>query len=200
MPNAGQMKELLLQSLEHEKGGVQVYQIALECARNKDLKKEWTKYFDQTQNHVKMLTEACVALGLDPDEVTPGRQIVKHNGAGLVKAMKMALAAGNAANAELVACECVVIAETKDHFDWELIVLCAQSLSGEAKAVLQAATDQVEDEEDEHLYHTKGWCRELWLKSLGLTSVIPPPEEKRDVKTAEDAAKVEKQRKKAIAA
>lgn len=46
------MKELLLQSLEHEKGGVQVYQTALECVRNKDLKKEWTKYFVQTQNHV----------------------------------------------------------------------------------------------------------------------------------------------------
>jgi hypothetical protein len=30
MPNAAQMKE----SLEHEKGGVQVYQTALECARN----------------------------------------------------------------------------------------------------------------------------------------------------------------------
>jgi hypothetical protein len=32
MPNAAQMKELLLQSLE--KGGVQVYRTALECARN----------------------------------------------------------------------------------------------------------------------------------------------------------------------
>jgi hypothetical protein len=97
MPNAAQTKELLLQSLEHEKGGVQVYQTALECVRNKDLKKEWTKYFEQTRNHVKVLTEVCVALGLDPNETTPGRQIVKHNGAGLVKAMKMALAAGNAA-------------------------------------------------------------------------------------------------------
>jgi rubrerythrin len=200
MPNAAQMKELLLQSLEHEKGGVQVYQTALECARNKDLKKEWTKYFEQTQTHVKVLTDVCQQLGLDPDEVTPGRQIVRHNGAGLVKAMEMALATGNAAGAELVACECVVIAETKDHFDWDLIGQCAKAISGEAKGVLQAAYDQAEDEEDEHLYHTKGWCRELWLKSLGLSSVLPPPEEKRDVKTAEGAAKVEKQRKKAVTA
>ena len=198
MPNVAQLKELLLQSLEHEKGGVQVYQTALECVRNKDLKKEWTKYFEQTRNHVKVLTEVCVALGLDPNETTPGRHIVKHNGAGLVKAMKMALAAGNTVGAELVACECVVIAETKDHFDWELIGWCAKASSGDAKGVLQAAYDQIEDEEDEHLYHTKGWCRELWLKSLSLTSVLPPPEEKRDVKTAEDAAKVEKQRTKAV--
>jgi hypothetical protein len=59
---------------------------------------------------------------------------------------------------------------------------------------LQPAYKQVEDEEDEHLYHTKGWCRELWLKSLGLNAVLPPPEEKRDVKTAVDAAKARQQR------
>jgi hypothetical protein len=99
-----------------------------------------------------------------------------------------------------VACECVVLAETKDHFDWELIGLCAKAASGDTKAVLQNAVEAVEDEEDEHLYHTKGWCRELWLKALGLTSVLPPPEENRDVRTAEAAAKVEKERKKAVAA
>ena len=179
MPNAAQVKELLLQSLEHEKGGVEVYQTALECVRNRDLKKEWTKYFEQTQNHVRVLTETCTALGLDSDEMTPGRQIVKHNGAGLVKAMKMALDVGEVGSAELVACECVVLAETKDHFDWELIGLCAKAVSGDAKSVLRTATDAVEDEEDEHLYHTKGWCRELWLKALGLTSVLPPPSRRR---------------------
>jgi hypothetical protein len=196
MPNPAQIKELLLQSLEHEKGGVIVYKTALECVRNKDLKKEWTKYFEQTQNHVQVLTATCASLGLDPNEVTPGRQIVKQTGAALVKAMKMALAAGNPVGAELVACECVVLAETKDHFDWELIGQCAKAVSGDVKKVLQSATDQVEDEEDEHLYHTKGWCRELWFKSLGLPAVLPPPEEKRDVKTAAQAAKVEQQRKK----
>lgn len=41
MPNPAQIKELLLQSLEHEKGGVFVYKTALECVRNNDLKKEW---------------------------------------------------------------------------------------------------------------------------------------------------------------
>ena len=56
-------------------------------------------------------------------------------------------------------------------------------LGPEAKA-LKEAHDEVEEEEDEHLYHTKGWCRELWIKSLGMPAVIPPPEEEKDVKTA----------------
>jgi hypothetical protein len=53
---ASQLKELLLQSLAHERGGVLVYQTALECARNSDLQEEWTEYLDQTKNHVAVLT------------------------------------------------------------------------------------------------------------------------------------------------
>ena len=189
-----QLRELLLQSLEHERGGVLVYQTALECAINKDLRKEWQEYLEQTEKHVEILTAACERLGLDPDEMTPGRKVVQHTGKSLVVAMKMALAVGDAPAAELVACECVVLAETKDHADWELIGQCAKDLSGKEAAALQEAYDQVEDEEDEHLYHTKGWCRELWLKSLGLKAVLPPPEEKRGVKTAKEAAAAKESR------
>jgi hypothetical protein len=191
-----QLRELLLQSLEHERGGVLVYQTAVECAVNGDLTKEWKKYLQQTEKHVELLTTACEALGLDPDEMTPGRKIVQHTGKSLVVAMKMALAANDPPAAELVACECVVLAETKDHFDWELIGECAKALEGDARDALMQAYEAVEDEEDEHLYHTKGWCRELWLKSLGLKAVLPPPEEEKDVKTEAEAAQENQKRKK----
>ena len=191
-----QLRELLLQSLEHERGGVILYQTALECVINEDLQEEWQKYLQQTEKHVEVLTTACEALDLDPDEMTPGRKIVQHTGKFLAVAMKMALAASDPAAAELVACECVVLAETKDHFDWELIGECAKSLDGEARAALTQAYEAVEDEEDEHLYHTKGWSRELWLKSLGLKAVLPPPEEEKDVKTAVEAAQEEQKRRK----
>ena len=193
--NKAQLRELLLQSLEHERGGVLVYQTALECVVNRDLRKEWQEYLEQTEKHVEVLTTACEALGLDPDEMTPGRKVVQHTGKSLVVAMKMALAANDPPAAELVACECVVLAETKDHADWELIGECAKAADGETASVLKKAYEEVEDEEDEHLYHTKGWCRELWLKSLGLKAVLPPPEEKKDVKTAIEAAKAKGGRK-----
>jgi len=194
--NKPQLRELLLQSLEHERGGVLIYQTALECVINRDLRKEWEEYLEQTEKHVEILTATCETLGLDPDEMTPGRKVVQHTGKSLVVAMKMALAANDPPAAELVACECVVLAETKDHADWELIGECAKAADGETASVLKEAYEQVEDEEDEHLYHTKGWCRELWLKSLGLKAVLPPPEEKKDVKTAIEAAKAKQDRKK----
>lgn len=104
------LKEHLLQSLVHERGGVLIYRTALECAVNEDLRKEWHTYLGQTQSHVVVLS-------------------------------------------------------------------------------------QLEEEEDEHLYHTQGWARELRLKALGLKAEIPPPEERRDVKSAAEAEDAKKSRK-----
>jgi len=63
------------------------------------------------------------------------------------------------------------------------------------RLALMAAYDQVEDEEDEHLYHTTGWCRELWIESLGIPAVLPPPEEEQEVKTAIGVARARKARR-----
>lgn len=183
-----QLKELLLQALTHERGGVLVYRTALECALNEDLDEEWREYLAQTEHHVEVLTRVCERLALDAGEVTPGCQIVHDNGKALVAAMKAALAASDPVAAQLVACDCVVLAETKDHANWELIGACAKDMEGELSTVLREAYDEVEDQEDEHLYHTKGWCRELWRQWLGLEAVLPPPEETAHVKTAVQAA------------
>ena len=189
--NTKQVAELVLQSLEHELGGVRVYATALTCAQNPDLRKEWQEYLEQTKEHVRALESVCKALGLDPAQETPGRQVVRHVGAALVQAMELAAKAGEPAAAELVACECVVLAETKDHADWQLLGKCAENLEGAQAAAIKQAYDSIEDQEDEHLYHTKGWCRELWIQSLGLPAVLPPPEEQQDVKTVIGAARAE---------
>jgi rubrerythrin len=192
--NSEQLTELILQSLEHEKGGVEVYEAALRCAINEDLREEWEEYLDQTRRHVKILEDVCKQLSIDPEQPSPGREILQGMGRALVEAMEKALGAGKPEAAQLVACECVVLAETKDHLDWELLGKCAAKVTGAEKKALKAAVQEVEDEEDEHLYHTKGWCRELWIESLGMKAVLPPPEERKDVKTAIGAARAEQSR------
>jgi rubrerythrin len=192
-----QLKELLLQSLEHEKGGVQVYETALKCVINADLREEWEQYLEETRKHVRILTELFTTLKLDLYEETPGRQVVRYLGSSLVQAMQMALTSGPPEAAQLVACECVVLAETKDHLDWELIGKCADKLDGTEAKALRDAYEEVEDQEDEHVYHSKGWCRELWIESLGMKAILPPPEEVHHVKTALDAAKAEQSAPKA---
>ena len=184
-----QLTELLCQALETEMGGVQIYETAVRCAVNDDLKQEWEEYLEQTQNHEQVLRGVFEQLGLDPGLETPGRKIVRHIGESLVKAMEMALEGGDPAAAELVAAECVVHAETKDHLNWELIGFAIEKAKDKTKQALKDAHDEVEEEEDEHLYHTKGWSRELWIKALGMPAVLPPPEEAKDVKTAIGAAR-----------
>jgi hypothetical protein len=189
--DSNQFKELLLQSLEHEMGGMKVYEAALECVVHPELREEWDEYLEQTKRHVEILTALCISLEIDPQEESPGRPIVRSLGAALVQAMQMARQVGNPAAAQIVAAECVVLAETKDHMDWELIGKCADKLKSAQKDAVREAYEHVEDEEDEHLYHTKGWCRELWIESLGMKAILPPPEEERDVKTAIGAARAE---------
>ncbi|MEA3193410.1 MAG: hypothetical protein QOD26_1743 [Betaproteobacteria bacterium] len=191
-----QLKELLLQALEHEMGGTKVYQMALKCVQNEDLQEEWEKYEQETETHVQILHDVFSALQLDPEEQSPGRTIVREMGMRLLRNMEEALKNGDPAAAQLVACECVTIAELKDHFNWELIGQAAKALDGAEGKALKAAYNEVEDQEDEHFYHSKGWCRELWLESLGLKAVLPPPEEKKHVKTAIGAARAEQSRSK----
>jgi len=189
-----QLNELLYQALETELGGVQIYTTALRCVVNDELKEEWQEYLEQTKNHVQIVQDSMEQLGLDTEVETPGRLVVRHIGESLVKAMEMALESGEKDAAQLVASEAVTLAETKDHLNWHLIGEAAKKATGDIAKALKAAHDEVEDEEDEHLYHTTGWTRELWIESMGLPAVLPPPEEVKDVKTAIGAARAEQAR------
>jgi rubrerythrin len=151
--NDEQVTELLYQALETEQGGMKVYQTALRCAVNGDLKEEWDQYLEETTNHERIMLDLLDELRLDPAVETPGRHVVRHKGQSLVKAMELALEGGKPEAAQLVA--------------------------------------------DEHLYHTMGWARELWIESLGMPAVLPPPEEE-SVKTAIGAARAKLARDKML--
>ena len=186
--------DLLYQALETEKGGVQIYTTALRLAINNDLREEWNKYLEQTKNHVQVVSNILIELGLDPNAETPGSKVVRYIGTSLVKAMELASRCADPQAAQIVAAECVVHAETKDHLNWELLGELAKNATAEEAALLLPAYEQVEQEEDEHLYHTAGWTRELWIQALQMPAVLPPPEETQKVENAIEAAQAKKSR------
>ena len=193
--NDAQVRELLLQALETERGGIKVYENAIKAAVNDDLRKEWKEYLDETRTHERVLLNVFSELGMDPEESSPGRMVVAHQGESLVAAIQEARKNADASAAELVACECIVLAETKDHLNWHLIGHVAKHGTGPETRVLKQAHEAVEKDEDHHLYHTTGWTRELWIEALGMPAVLPPPEEEKDVKTAIGAARAKRARK-----
>ncbi len=48
--NTDQVRELLYQALETERGSIEFYRTAIRCALNEDLKEEWEEYLEQTDS------------------------------------------------------------------------------------------------------------------------------------------------------
>src|SRR4029453_1770334 len=141
--------DLMYQALETEKGGVQIYTTALRLAINKDLREEWNKYLEQTKNHVQVVSDILTALGLDPDAETPGRKVVRYLGTSLVKTMELASRCAEPLAAQIVAAECVTLAETKDNPNWGCLGELAKKAKAAEAELLTPAYEQVEGEEDE---------------------------------------------------
>jgi len=193
--NRHQVDDLLCEALETERGGIKIYETALTCAQNADLTKEWERYLGETRRHERVLMDICTEFGVNAEQETGGRKIVRSIAETLVKGMQVALSSGARGQAEIVAAESVAMAELKDHLNWELIGQVAEKMDGSDAAILKKAYDEIEDQEDRHFYHAKGWARELWAASLGVPAVIPPPEDKLHVKGGMGAAAAEHSRK-----
>lgn len=189
------LTSLLYQNYETELGGLKIYQAAIDNAQNSDLKDEWEKYLSETRTHVEVAHSLLEAFGLDPDADVPARKPVSIIGEALVSAMKTARKEATKAEAELVAAECVVLAETKDHMNWEMIKAACEE-HDDLPADLQEKLKEVETQEDHHLYHTKGFARELWYKAIGQQAVLPPPEEIKHVESAIGAERAKNAREK----
>ena len=189
-----QLNELLCQAMETELGGEQIYLAAVEAATNPQVKEEWQKYLEETRTHQEVLAGVFEAAELEIKTDTPGRAILREKAQGLVQAINTARETMPATGAQLVAAECIVEAESKDHQNWVLIGILAENAQGALKTALQDAYDEVFEQEGEHLFHTMGWARELWLESLGVPAAIPPPEEEKHTKTQVGAGRAAKAR------
>ncbi|MGB4925179.1 MAG: hypothetical protein WBP25_01615 [Giesbergeria sp.] len=189
-----QLEDLVLQMMETELGGEKIYRAAIATAINGDLKEEWQGYLKETLHHQDVVRGLCATLGLNVDRQSPTRTVVGHIGKSLVQAIEMAQRNALPAAAQIVAAECVVLAETKDHSNWELLGRVAEVATGDIGKALRAAHENVEQDEDHHLFHTKGWMRELAIQGLGMPAVLPPPEEVKQVETAIGASRAEQAR------
>jgi len=71
--------------------------------------------------------------------------------------------------------ESVLLAETKDHADWHVLSQLAEQATGDMKTAVQAAVDEVESQEDEHLEWARDTLSQLTLQMVA-QSKAPSPE------------------------
>lgn len=82
-----QVNELTLQAREHEPGGIDFHEKAVQRTLNRELREEWEKYLTGTRTHVQALTSACEAFGLHPMNKPPSRAVIRTARQGAVRGL-----------------------------------------------------------------------------------------------------------------
>jgi rubrerythrin len=163
--NKSTLMEVLSEFLAVEMGGQKLYERALELVSDSEVKSKFREYHKQTIKHQKVLTDVIHSLGGNTRAQSPGAKVATEKAQALLRSMDSNGLSKD--QAELNAIENIVLAETKDHADWELIgKIARQATDDRLREVLGAAASEVEQEEDEHLNWTRKKLGELQMEAL----------------------------------
>ena len=161
-----ELMDKLSEFLTVEQGGIKLYEAALKLVRNREVKDKFREFHQQTIRHHEILTEIIEKLGGKAAYKSVGAKLAEAKANALLKTMT-STTTKTPAQAELNAIENIVIAETKDHADWELLGhIARRSQDSRLSQLLKPAVSEVEDQEDEHLHWTQKKLGELTLAGL----------------------------------
>ena len=155
--------DLLSAALAHERCGVHLYRAVSARTTMPDLKAKYEEYLVETTEHVRILEELIAAAGGDPQYVSPSARATEKAAAGLLESTYALAGSIDANTAELAMLEAVMLAESKDHGNWELMAqLAAQMNEGAVRTQMEQATSIVLVQEEEHY----GWARQARAEML----------------------------------
>jgi rubrerythrin len=170
-----------------EHGGVDLYDRALEELQHEDLRPRLEQYHEQTRRHVELCGEMLNAAGGNQDEMSPAAAAVEHKAQGLLSAevpeeLK-----------DINNLENLVLAETKDHWNWELLGSLMDNIEErDLKKVVSRAVRQVRRHENDHL----NWTQKM-LTTLTTEAAQHPPEAAEHLPEMEEAEDSEDEREQA---
>jgi len=161
------LMDKLSEFLAVERGGKLLYRNALQMVRDREVMDKFQEFYEQTVRHEDILSRIIRALGGDPEEMSQSAKMAEKKAEALLRTMQQTDGL-SVKQVELNAMENIVLAETKDHADWELLGRIArQTTDPHLSAILKPAVSEVEAQEDEHLNWTKEKLSELVLASMG---------------------------------
>lgn len=160
------LMDKLSEFLAVERGGIKLYQMALQVVRDPEVSKKFREFYEQTRKHETILLRVIGELGGNPEHMSAGAKLAEEKGKALLKTMADTDGM-TSRGAEINAIENIILAETKDHADWEMLGKVARRSDNEnIRKVLKPAVSEVEPEEDEHLNWTKKQMARLEFESL----------------------------------
>jgi hypothetical protein len=116
-----QFQHLLCQAWKTNSNLIHVYETAIGCAVDNACGCDWKRLLAEATRYRRRLLGAFRYFGLNPQSGTIGCLPISDADCLLSTAMRMAMANGDMKAAQLVAQECVKLAEAKDHLQRELI-------------------------------------------------------------------------------
>jgi hypothetical protein len=172
--NGAFLADLLSSFLAHEQCGYHLYRSAISLTTDAALKGKYEEFCAETEEHIRIFEELIGACGGQPGYVSAAARLVEAADTKLHEAAVLLCDGADVPTLELAILEAVVLAETKCHADWSLIQkMTALMPEGAGRDAFQAAVDQVEDQEDEHVT----WARTTWEEMVmtQATSGAAPP-------------------------
>jgi rubrerythrin len=155
--------DLLSACLAHERCGVHLYRSVAGRTADDGLRARYEEFGAETSAHVAILEELISAAGGDPMYVSASARATEKAGAGLVESTFVLDGSVDPVTAELAMLEAVMLAEAKDHANWELLAeMAAAMIASDVRTQLEAATETVLAQEEKHY----GWAREARSEML----------------------------------
>ena len=193
------MLDKLSEFLVVEQCGFELYKVVAARATTPVLKQQYEEFGRETAHHREVLVRLIERLGGDPSYISPPARIAQFKAAKLLESA-LAVDGLSQPEIEMSDLENVLLAETKDHADWHLLSEIARQMASpemmekrsdpanqalgempsglslvDMQQAIQAAVDEVEDEEDEHLE----WARETLTRmclEMAMNGPAPTPE------------------------
>jgi rubrerythrin len=157
--------DLLSDMLAHERAGAMLYRSVAERTHNPLLQRKYRSFGEETLEHVGILEDLIDALGGDPGYVSPAARATTKSGLGLLESTFLLSGSVDLMTQELVMLDAVLLAEAKDHANWECLSSLTDNLpTGDVRAAFEGAVGQVVPQEDEHL----GWAQDMRCRMISM--------------------------------
>jgi rubrerythrin len=140
------LKDFLSEMLTVETGGVKLYQKALNELQHSELKEKLTIFLHQTERHVELCAEMLTAAAGDSEYRSPGARAADHKANAFIstKVPYKLMELNNFEN--------LVLAETKDHWNWEMLASTITAIRDpQLRRLVRKATGEVRRQEKYHL-------------------------------------------------
>ena len=178
--------DLLSDMLAHERCGAQLYRAVEQRTNNPVLQERYRHFGEETVEHVAILERLITELGGDPAYISPAARATEKAGTALLESTFLLGGSVDLFTQEQVMLDAVLLAEAKDHANWSCLAGMVEDLpTGDVRTALEAATDEVEVQEDEHLR----WAQDTRCRMISLQATSGPTSSL-SIKTEEVIARI----------